>query len=339
MGDDINEEFTAEELEILGEAEPQDEGPETPETDEEAAGEAEGQETETEQSTDDETEAGEAEEESEEEAEEQGPVPQDRFNQVYGRAKETERKLDLLKRLGPEEYYKVYPDERPADSGGDKPGEGDVTEQPANRVPTFSECQSMTIQGGAYDGQTLGDLYRTDPMAATDMYLAYRDEQRDAIAAKAADEEKVKQEAAAEIDAFESKLAVEMFGKEKAQLGTDESKKIEAAVDSIQSWMQEQDGWGYKLEHAWLIMNHEKLLAGAKSEGAKAFANQLKGGSTPSVRANRGSGGKKTGFEAYEQMSRNELAATIEGMSDSQFAAFEAKAPQSLKDKYPDIFI
>ena len=81
------------------------------------------------------------------EVEDDAPVPLKRFNKVYGEMKTQTEKFDLYKRLGPDKYYDIYPDEKPK-------------EEPAPEVPaSISEAASMVINGGPYDGQTLGDSF------------------------------------------------------------------------------------------------------------------------------------------------------------------------------------
>jgi hypothetical protein len=317
-------EFTKEELEILGEDTGEEEEPGKGVQEEEQEEPGEGVQEE-------EGEQGEAAEEDE------GAVPQARFDEVYGQSKENERKLDLIKRLGPDEYYKLYPDEKPDAQGSRGDEKTTITEPAQDRVLSFQEVQGMVIDGGAYDGRTLGDLYKDNPIAAQDIYLNYRDEQRAAIDKKNASAEAIRQAAEEETNAFTTSIAKQMFEKDIDALSAEESKKVEKIVLDVMDWINQPGHYGYKLEHAFLIMHKDDLLAGAKSDGAKALVKQLKGGSTPSVKANKGSGGKKTGYEAYEEMDRNQLAARIEGMTDAEFEKFSANAPQSLKDKLEDI--
>lgn len=331
MGD-----FTAEELSILGE-EPPEETVEQPPADDQggAAAEAEKEPVEGEPKGD-EPPAG---DEPAGEAEDEQPVPQARFNEVYGQAKEAQRKLDLFKRLGPDEYYKIYPDEAPKPAANAaKPDRTATVGQPAaDRVLSFSEAQNMIIDGGRYDGQRLGDVYKEDPIAASDIYLNYRDEQKTAIESAKATEASRKQEIETELNQFSGSIAKQMFAKEPSALTESEAKKVDDVVVTVLDWMEQTGRYRYKLEDAFMIMSKDDLLAAAKSEGAKAIINQLKGGSTPSVKSNKGSGGRKSGFEAYESMSRDQMATRIADMSDAEFQSFSNKAPQSLKDKFSDI--
>jgi hypothetical protein len=318
-------EFTKEELEILGE--------DTGEEEEPASGEA-GEEEEPGEGEAGEEEEGESGEDAEEE---ETAVPQSRFDEVYGQAKESQRKLDLLQRLGPDEYYKIYPDEKPKTEGSRGAEKTTITEPVQDRVLSFQESQAMIIDGGEHHGQTLGELYKENPIAAQDIYLNYRDEQRAAIEQKKASAATQKQVIETELNEFSGGIAKQMFEKELDALSDGEAKKVDEVITSVMDWMEKSGRFHYKLEDAFMIMNKDDLLAGAKSDGAKALIKQLKVGSTPSVKANKGSGGKKTGYEAYGSMSRDELAAKVDDMSDAEFVTFSNKAPQSLKDKFGDI--
>lgn len=196
----------------------------------------------------------------------------------------------------------------------------------------------MVIQGGKYDGQTLGELYKEDPVAAQDIYLNYRDEQKDAISQKKDKAEKIKQETDAELDSFSSGIAKDLFEKEDvSSLTPDEGKKVDEVVNSVLDWMDQTGRFHYKLEDAFMIMNKDDLIAGAKSDGAKALIKNLKEGSTPSIKANKGTGGKKIGYEAYGEMTQEEMASKIDAMGDVEYESFRKNAPKSLKDKYPGV--
>jgi hypothetical protein len=324
---EAGEEFTPEELAILGETDESAEGTgETQETESTTEGEGTEAESETEQTT----EAEGAEETTA--TEEAGTVPQDRFDKVYGESKESQRKLDLMTRLGREEYYKVYPDEKPH-------GADDLARMGPkyDRVTRFSDAQSMVIEGGQYAGMTLGEVYKTDPMAAQDMYLDYRDDQRSASDKRATDASVQKTAVETELTDFSAGIAKEMFEKESDALSTEEGTKVDGVVQTVIDWMEKSGRFNYKLEDAYLIMNKDDLLAGAKSDGAKALVAQLKAGSTPAIQANKGSAGRPSGYAAYESMDRNELASKIESMTDAQFTTFSKDAPQSIKDKFSEI--
>jgi hypothetical protein len=268
---------------------------------------------------------------------------QNRINKLTLDSKESQRKLDLMTRLGREGYYKVYPDEKPAAAATPdlKPKE--------DRAIRFSDAQSMVIDGGQYAGMTLGDVYKTDPMAAQDMYLDYRDEQRASIDRKAADESERLTESQTELNSFSAGIAKEMFDKtttfkfeasgnmSSADLSVDENSKVQGFVRSLMDWMDETNRGGNSLSDALYLMTRDDQIADAKSDGAKALVAQLKAGSTATVKANKGSGGKKSGYDAYESLDRDGLAAKIEGMSDAAFVKFSKDAPQSIKDKFADI--
>ena len=109
MGEELAEDFSNEELEILGEDVPESEEtdteeqetPEETDTKEDDTGDADGSEETDEQA-----------EEEESAEEDENRVPQKRVDKIVYEREETQRKLDLLKR-DPNKYYQLYPDEKP----------------------------------------------------------------------------------------------------------------------------------------------------------------------------------------------------------------------------------
>lgn len=338
MGEDINEQFTHEELVTLGEvpAEPQQEAPvEASEAPKEEAKVEEKAETtevpETEQAAKEETESATDRQEETKEEEEETPKVQKRIDRLTWERKETERKLDLLKRLGPERYFEVYPDERPADA---KPVQQPVR---TDRVLSFSEAQQLRVNGGTYNGRTLAEVYTEDPTMAFDMYLDLRDKQKYAIDQANMSQVKLREESEKEITTFTRSLSKEMFEKELETLSEEDSQRIETVISDVLSWMEKTGRGGGRIEDAYFLMHKENLLKNAKSEGAKSLAKNLQKGSVSTVKGQKDGKAAKTGYEAYESMTENQMRATVNSMTDKQYKDFVNKAPQSLKAKFPKV--
>lgn len=328
--EDLNEGFTPEELAILGEVE--DEAGETSEE----QGEKTEQEAEGEASEEEKGELKEAAEEGEEktaeeeEEQEDARIPQSRLNEVVAQREEAKQKLDLFKRLGPDKYYEVYPDEKPkeTDEGTKAP--------PLSRIPSMKEAGNMIVKGGEYDGKTLAEVYEVDSLAATDLYIAFREEQREQARSQEQEQTKLKEESERELNRFSQNLCQELYEKDIDALSDDEGKEIDKIIQSVLDWMEETGRGGGKVEDAYWLMNKDRILADAKEKGVKSFVKTLQKKTVPNVKGNKG-GGAKTGYEAYEGMSENQLAETVANMSDPQFEKFRKDAPESFKKKFPGV--
>lgn len=318
MGDNIDKEFSKEELETLGESS-EEEGPDT--QDEEQSGDE--QESETEQASEQEQE-GEQEGEEDEQAEvdEEGNViPYSRFKKEYASRKELERKHDLLKR-DPEAYRKLYPDEF-EDKGEEKPSVGIKS----------SEAANMVVQGGQHDGKTLAEVYDEDPFAATDLYLEYRDSQKK----EAEQQANLQKQSQEELKNFSDELAQELFEKGLDALGPKEGKEIDGVIDSVLGWMEETGRGGGNVADAYFLMNKERILQNAAEKGVKSLVDKSSKGQVRTVNSGKGQT-EKSGYGRFMDFTADQLTDYIENLSDTEAEKFMAKAPQELKDKFPKAF-
>ena len=248
------------------------------------------------------------------------PVPLKRFNQVYGEMKTTTEKFDLFKRLGPDKYYEVYPDEKPEE----------IEEIPKEPV-SISEAADMVINGGPYDGKTLGQVAETDPLSAMAMYDEYRAEQRKQIE----DDNRLITESETEETSFKSEQAKELFEKEYSTLSATEQDKIDEVVSSAVNWMRSTGRGGGNLFDAHYLMNRESELSVAKGTAAASAVEAIGKGTVQSISGTKGSA--QTGFEVYINLTRDQLKDELEKMSESAKADFYAKAPANLKNKFSDL--
>jgi hypothetical protein len=256
-------------------------------------------------------------------------IPIERFKKIYWKEKtarqekeETQTKFNLFKELGAEKYYEKYPDEKPADY---KPAE--------EKQPAAEDFNSMTVTGGKYDGLTIGEVAKEDPVAATLMVNNYLETKRTAAETQRRQQEEGIRAKTEEGNRFKWERAKELFGKEK-DYTEDEIKQVNQIYNDLGDWMRANKKLHYSLEDAHLLMNKDKIIKDAKIESAKAA---LKTATTKTV-ASIGGGDSSvglTGFEAIMAMSEDALTKHIDKMSDKEFSKFCKDAPKALKEKYP----
>ena len=128
-----------------------------------------------------------------------------------------------------------------------------------------------------------------------------------------------------------------MFDKDLSQLTEEDSKRVEDVISDVLTWMEKTGRGGGRIDDAYFIMHKENLIKSAKSEGARSLVKNLKAGSVSNVHARKDGKASRTGYEAYEGMSENQMRSAISSMSDKSFKDFVNKAPQSLKTKFPKV--
>jgi len=252
---------------------------------------------------------------------------QKRINELTARSKTAEEKLELL-RTDPAKYREQYPDEFK-----EKP------EPQPQATTSFKQAENLVFQEGPYKGKTLGEVNKTDPVYAMDAYLDYRDQKKAVIKAQQEADEKFRQETQQELDDFGDSLASRLFEKESVnELDDKQQEEVSNIVANILEWLDETGRIGYKMEDAYYILNRENFENDAKGKAISALIKQAtKGQETPHVEPKKGSHGTKTGYGAVEAMTRAEMAAYIEKLPEKKYAEFIKNAPESLKQKHPDI--
>ena len=325
------EEFTQDELVTLGELDPEDiedeETAEDQDTDESVETEEEGELQETtkeeeEEASDEEAEAAAAEAETETD-ENVNMVPQPRVDQLRAQKGEVERKLELLK-TNPDEYYRLYPDEKPAS----------ITKAESDT----DDIDSLVMSGGKWDGMTLSEIAEENTFAATKIYNDYLNEQRELAATREAEKRRIEDESQKEIESFSQTIASELFEINELDSLTDEQgKRIEAEIAEVLTWMSKTGRGGGVLKDAYYLMNRDADLKKAASKGVKAIVNKLE--NTKAVKSVSGNKGGKTvsGFGKYESMSDEALANRVENMTDTEYDKFLKSAPKTFRDKHPEI--
>ncbi|MFX0114196.1 MAG: hypothetical protein ACFFB3_06585 [Candidatus Hodarchaeota archaeon] len=321
------DQFTKEELEILGEDMP-DEDPGTPSEEESDTGESQESEEKPEAIPEsEEKEEADTEQKHDEGETDKDRVPYDRFSKVYGEKKELEWKLELF-RTDPEEYFRQYPDEKPSE---------ERSEEPETKIPTFGEAGNLVVQGGEHDGLTLRQVYEKDPFAAQDIYMQYKE---DLLAKQRQEQETVtrlQEESNQEINSFAIERAKELFNKSDdfnlRDLNEKEVDQINKEIQDVLQWMDKTGRGGGKLKDAYVLKNLGTILENATKKGASGLINHLKKPSSSSISSKRTSSDRS--MENYINMDPNQLAAMIDDMSDQQFLNFRKNAPPALREKLP----
>jgi len=257
-------------------------------------------------------------------------IPLKRFREIYFEAKEGERtkeKLHLLKTLGPDEYYRVHPDEKPADyrSPQQRINPLDLTVQ--RKVP------NVPYQ---YEGMTLREVMQQDPDEGATLLEDWKAGQQQQVSTKDREIEENAKEAAE----FAEIVAREVFSKDlrsmtKEEAESEDGKKMSKAINDlifeVYKWGAESGKHQYRLVDMWRLKNKADPV---KQEKALKSLEQK-----PVVKSIGSGGGSvgQTGFEAYEAMSEDELTTKLDGMKDKELKEFYKKAPASLRKKYPSI--
>ncbi len=267
-------------------------------------------------------------------------IPAKRWKSLYrdsqedkrGKA-EIDRKYNLLKELGTEKYYEIYPDEAPA---GWKPPEKDNgTNEGTVTTPSTQNMGEMVVQGGPHNGKTLNEVWKEDPAYAASLQNQYLDSDRKKVEMERQTSERLKKESEDEVSKLTADLAKELFGKEPEKLNPGEEKEVMKTIQSVFDWMAKTNRGGAILADAFFLMNREKHLTDAKTKGGKEALESLKRSVPGSITA--GGGSSVGGLSAYEGMTPDELAVIVDKMSDKEALKFLKEAPSALKAKYPSI--
>ena len=341
MGD--AEDFSQEELEILGEVE---------ETEElEAPGEpvAEDQEGEPDpEETNPALKEPEPEPEAEEAAQpEEGQLeavpdeePQSnidkRIGKVVGEKKQLERRFELFKTLGAEKFYELHPEDAPS---GYKP----TVTAPQNTTPTavkdtsYEAAKGLIVQDGPYAGKTLAEVREADQFAAMEMFMAHQQSVIKQNAEVEARHQSYLDEAERDLLNFRSTFAKDHFEKDLDGLSDTENEEVDQAVKAIIDFIQDPKNGTTNLNVAYHFLNKDNIISQALNKGAKGLADKLRQSPSASIRSGAGdtAGGSK--YDTFMQMSPAQMASKMNNMSDRQVTEFINKAPNALKDKFPGV--
>jgi hypothetical protein len=301
------EDFTEEELEILGESEEDIQVSEEPEPE----GEKEQEEGVVDDSPDEES-ASEAEEQ-EDTARHSPPddnfVPQARYNEIYLQKKDLERQL----------------------------AEKDAKRE-AQSPPSRVDYRNVPVEGGEYDGLTLEEVAERDPLYAQQLII-------DAEIDRRLEEEKARQKKVALLE--ESQKEIESFGmflaediapgiKDLDALTEAQKIQVNGKIEEVQDWMDKTGRGGGIIQDAYFLMHKDDMLSKASQAGAENLAKALPQ-SRPGVSNKKGSENVSV-YDKFIGAGRDTLSSTIKDMPEEQFLAFLKNAPPAFKEKVPDLW-
>lgn len=262
-------------------------------------------------------------------------VPQSRFDEVYGKSKEAERKYNLIKELGLDEFYKRHPEERPANYAPQA--------KPVPAPVPVEEYGGLTYNnpGHQWHGLTLNQINEQDPIAAKGLLDKFVDGQnraaQEAQREKEEQDRKFKEDSEKEVQTFSDARATELFGKKLSELPEADQQKVNAVVASTLEWMQSTNRGGGFIEDAFTLMNLEKIRESERTKGAEAALKSINKPAVPSIAA--GKTGGNVVSSNLETMSTAELSAHIHGLPEAKMMEFLKSPPggQALKDKHPTL--
>lgn len=279
------------------------------------------------------------------EGNQEGASPvQRRIDKLTWEKNETQRKLDTFKKLGPEGYYKLYPDEAPENYSKEErppatPKSQPPVQQGDSRPMTFKEASKLVVTGGEYDGMTLAEVMDQDQMAAIDLYQSYRDgveahNREVAAKTKAADEERQRSidRAQREIDAFKDNLSKDLFGKDASTLSKNELEEVDGIFQKVFDFCMDESNAVGNLDVAYAYLNRERQL----NKAAQKLAGTLGKTSVPSI-GTEANDSVDTGYDAFLNLTANQAAARLDRMTEAQFKDFIKNAPAKVKTRFPNV--
>ena len=266
--------------------------------------------------------------ESDEEEEPPKDVPYARFKEVnekLQKADKTQEKFDQFKQLGPEGYYKLYPDEKTGD-------EEDTETDDADKLLSMSEMAGFRVEGGPHDGKTLDEVAKEDPLSAMDIYNNYKD----GVESQRGRRTQLVEDSEREIGLFITSRAKDAFGKDLEKLSEDESKQIESLVNEVTNWMVKTGRGGGLIEDGFYLMNREGHFEKTKSDMVKALVKILNDPGTATISSKKSST-SKVGYERFSSMTPEQVLDEQKNWTDEQEEDFLKKAPKSVRDKFPEL--
>lgn len=313
-----------EEEQVIEEQETTVEGQETQEQADEQ-GEQEAEVSETEQAA--ETEESESAPDKKVKTQEEKDEIQKRFDKLTWEKRETERKLDLITRMGPKAYYEAFPEERPAHF---KP----EAEKPAAEKPI--DYKSLVVEGGAYNGYRLVDLIASADVdariAGQEMLTEFKIQQATSRYEKQAKEKAIDAAYSNELTSFKMSRAKELFSKEK-DFTKEEIAQVDTLSEQVAKWMLDNNKISYSIEDAFFIMNKDKLLTDAATRGVKSTVASLNKKGAAHI-----GGGPSAGTSPYDGIkTETDLQKYLTGKSESEIEAFYADKKNSLRKKFPSL--
>ncbi len=262
-------------------------------------------------------------------------IPPKRVKELWWQAKEGERikeKLDLLKKLGPEEFFDLYPDEKPP---GWTPPQREV-----------KEVNPLDLQyshpGHEYNGKTLREIAQIDPDYAMEVSKKYYADQQK----KVNDERESKRrrhasdldQSTREATEFASIVSSEKFGKDISTLTVVEAAQINDFIRDTYIWGVQNKKLNYSISDMW-ILKQRADATDTKTKQDKALKALEKENKAPVLSIGTGGGSAGlSGFEAYLAMSEENLTSAIGHIyNNKELRKFFKDAPEALRKKHPNL--
>jgi len=243
---------------------------------------------------------------------------------------ETSRKLNLLKELGTEKFYDLYPDEKPANYAPPvKSVKTDEAEPP-------EDFNTMVVNGGKYNGWQLGDVAKEDPIAASLILNNYMESKRAVVEKESKRQADFQQSFEQERNQFSYNRAKELFNKSDNFTDAEKAQVVKVYED-LSKWMIANKKSHYNMEDAYALMNKDQIIQSKVAEASKAAIEKLTAPGAKSI-GTVSTDGKQTGFESYLTMTEGQLTDAIDNMTDKEFKTFLKDAPKELRDKHPGVF-
>lgn len=242
-----------------------------------------------------------------------------------------QKKHDLL-RDKPDEYFKKYPGEKPAQSAFSFVKEEKTSSPYAN----VQVNENVRPEYKEYVGMSIAEVGEIDPTAAADMITDIKFEEREKT--KVADDEDARLAEACdkEVTEFYEALSQKHYGKERKDLSDAEKEVIEAEEQAVIKYGKKYNIINAPIEMLWRLKNFDKEMADAKKSGASSLIDRLQDtGNAESI----GGGKVESGSveSDYMAMTKAQIDDKVAGMGTAELKSFYKSAPSELKAKHPHI--
>lgn len=191
--------------------------------------------------------------------------------------------------------------------------------------------------GHEHNGKSLADLHDEGGASARfalGLFNQERDRQAGEIAQTQAKAKEGLQAAEQELETFGSNLAKNLYEKDTADLSKEEIESVNVVISETLGWMKETGRGAGNIMDAYLLKNHDKLMEqAAKGRVKDLFKGIVAQKTAPSVKSGK-AGSVASGYEADAALNRDQMAAKIEDMSDSEYQDWKARAPDWFKKKF-----
>jgi hypothetical protein len=264
-------------------------------------------------------------------------IPPRRFRQIYQKSKEadtTKEKLGLFKKLGADEFYKLYPEETP---------EGYTPPEPARPAPArapvgANNVLDSLVTGGTYDGMTLRSVMEVDLDAGTQMLNAWKDEQ---IKIQIEEDRRVNeshQSVSKETNEFGLARAKELFGvSDLSKITPEQNRQLYIMGREVLDWQEKNNRLNLTFEEAYKLMKHDDLVKKAREEGAKGAFKGLQKSGPFSIDTSGGGNMEPSGWEDIAAMDDKRFGEHVDTLGDIAFKKLLKEAPASVRIKHPGI--